>query len=125
MARQISRDAAQAFKEGRTFSRDNTTVAVGHCPKTNMVMADMYLFGNKIAQRKGSTVEICDGGHKSATTKERLNALGFHYGARVSQQDWTWYLTTRMRDREMMDHRTWYIIQEGTAMELLAEGLTT
>jgi hypothetical protein len=52
-----------------------------------------YLFGNEIAfyDPERHTVTVDDAGWQSATTKDRLSALG----VRVTQKDFNWYLGNR------------------------------
>ena len=125
MSRKISQDAVKSFMEGRMFSRDNTVVTARRNEQNGQREAELILHGNCIARRRGSRVEICDGGFKSRTTQERVNALAFHYGARVTQKNWTWYLSSKLNERQEMEADTWYVIQEGTPMEMLVQGITT
>jgi hypothetical protein len=53
----------------------------------------VWLHGNLIAQRNGSTVTLCDGGGwRTPTTKDRLNGLLALLGAdvRIYQKDYCW-----------------------------------
>lgn len=61
-----------AFMEARPFKKDNMTIEV--LPNVTI----MSLFGNRIAYRYNDpdrTLSITTCGWKSATTKERLNAI--------------------------------------------------
>lgn len=81
--KKISRDAAQALRNGNYFKRSNTEVAGGN----------FYLFGNKIASFHAGRLEITNAGWQSVTTKERLNAIldAFNVPAGIYQKDWVWY----------------------------------
>lgn len=88
MARKITEQAVNAFLAGRAFCSGNSSVEFS--PLGAIVV--LKLHGNAIARYdKGdiSTMEVCNGGWSSNTTKERLNGLP---GVRVNQKDWTWYL---------------------------------
>ena len=63
--RKISREVITAFLKNETRKVDNT-----YC-NGNI----LYLYGNQIASNINGTIRIFDGGHATATTKERLNAL--------------------------------------------------
>lgn len=84
--RKITREAAMAFMEARPFKKDNTTIKV--LPNVTI----MKLFGNIIAYRFNDpdrTLSIATCGWKSATTKERLNALP---GVHIRQGNGKWFL---------------------------------
>ena len=87
--RKITRDALAAFVEGVPFNRDNTSVT--HCKDTGVTC--LLLHGNKIARWNTfgyyATLEICDGGWQTVTTKERLNGIT---GVSITQKNWVWYL---------------------------------
>lgn len=72
--RGISKEAAEAFINGRNFKKSNTVV------KDNV----MYLFGNKIAwKEKGFTFfSLC--GWDTRTTCDRLSGLGIYITHRNS-----------------------------------------
>lgn len=75
-----------AFMEARPFKKDNTTIKV--LPNVTI----MKLFGNIIAYRFNDpdrTLSIATCGWKSATTKERLNALP---GVHIRQGNGKWFL---------------------------------
>ena len=82
--RKITNEAVKAFREDRNFKMSNTEVDV------DKYETRMYLFGNLIARRNNlGEFQIRDGGHKSVTTKERLN--GFP-GVNIHQKNYQWYL---------------------------------
>lgn len=63
--RKVSRQVISAFLAGKSKKVDNT-----YCNGNGL-----YLYGNQIASNVNGTIRIFDGGVRSATTKERLNAL--------------------------------------------------
>ena len=116
--RKITEAAANAFKAGRNFSRDNTMVSVAQGT------TQMHLHGNLIAVQYHSdpnTVKVTLAGWGTPTTRERVNGLLtvmgaraayyqknhrqiFVYGAHhreVSSNDWQ---TVRIRNEADCDH---------------------
>lgn len=94
--RKITSDAVSAFRRGVKFNRGNTTVELNLLG----LEVSLKLHGNCIARRipklDGSTkFEICNGGWRSSTTKERLNGLP---GVSIHQKDWVWYLNGKEWD---------------------------
>ena len=84
--RKITREAAMAFMEARPFKKDNTEVVV------YLNCTILKLFGNQIAYRYNDpdrTLSITTCGWKSATTKERLNAIP---GVHIRQGNGKWFL---------------------------------
>jgi hypothetical protein len=77
--RKITQEACHALLHGNRYKRSNTRVEDGV----------MYLFDNAIATKSYGNLYICDGGHKSVTTKERLNGL---HGVEIKQKRGVWYL---------------------------------
>ena len=76
MSRIISQKAASAFYAGRAFRLQNTEVRV-----YDNGVTELYLHGNKIAQRAPGSVHgvrFTLAGWNTVTTRERLNALGIH-----------------------------------------------
>ena len=74
MSRQISKDAAAAFTQGKPFSRSNTHVNV------QGTRATLSLHENRIAYRPNSVAlvgatEITLAGWNTITTRDRLNAI--------------------------------------------------
>lgn len=89
--RQITKDAIIAFRKGAPFSRDNTSVELS--PLGNVVV--LKLHGNTITRYDVgdfNSLEICDGGWASNTTKERLNGIN---GVHIHQRDYVWYLNDK------------------------------
>lgn len=84
--RKITRESVMAFMEARPFKKDNTTIEV--LPNVTI----MSLFGNRIAYQYNDpdrTLSITTCGWKSATTKERLNAIP---GVHIKQIKGKWLL---------------------------------
>lgn len=86
--RQITQQSIQAFMNNEPFKSGNMRVMPG---KTTM----LFLFGNLIAEKTKDTITITNAGWKSATTKERLNAIP---GVRINQKKATWYLNGKEWD---------------------------
>ena len=82
--RKITREACQAFENGRNYKKNNTQV-ISH----NENKIRMYLHGNVIAYRGKEGTYISNGGWPSRTTKERLNGLT---GVHIQQRNFVWYL---------------------------------
>ena len=91
--RKISRLAARAFIEGRSFTRDNTSVKIEHRTPEGLVRKvldlpshpnrRLYLHGNLIAEytnAKGLRITLA--GWNTPTTRERLNTLLTETGKR-------------------------------------------
>ena len=72
--RGISKEAADAFINGRNFKKSNTVV------KDNA----MYLFGNKIAWKENGFTFFSLCGWDTRTTCDRLSALGIYITHRDS-----------------------------------------
>lgn len=92
---QISQQAAKAFKEMRSFRKDNTEVRVDE--NNN---AEMFLFGNRIAIRNVIATLISNAGCFNNTTKERLNAIcGMLINKYpIYQKKFTWYYNDEIWD---------------------------
>lgn len=79
----------RAILEGRSWHKSNTKVL------SQNGWAEVFLFGNKIAQidTKTDTVYISTGGWRTITTKSRLNAILRHFtNYKVFQKDFLWYI---------------------------------
>ena len=86
--RKITAQAIGCFLTGKPMCSGNTSVELS--PLGAVVV--LKLHGNAIARYDVGdikTLEVCNGGWSSNTTKERLNGLP---GVRVHQKDWDWYL---------------------------------
>ena len=88
--RQIERQMNEAILNGKDFRKDNTEVI------NIRGNAFVYLHGNHIAT-VGDTLDICDAGWQTVTTKSRLNALldEFADGCYVFQKNFDWFLGDR------------------------------
>ena len=71
--RKITQDAARAFKQGRKFSRNNTTVEV--YKQNDEHWRYLRLHGNCIAKQLNGELQISLCGWPTMTTRERLNGL--------------------------------------------------
>jgi len=91
--RKITQDAVRAFLAGEEFSRDNTRVEIRRFKQAPVNSVILLLHNNPIAryvQNLGvSSLQVCDGGWQTSTTKERLNGLP---GVQVHQKAGQWYL---------------------------------
>lgn len=87
--RKITQEAIQAFMAGVSFHKSNTIVE--RSPLGNAVV--LKLHGNAIARytdgEYNTTLEVCDGGWQSNTTKERLNGIPH---VSVNQKNFEWFL---------------------------------
>lgn len=96
--RKITKEAAQAFIEGRNFHKSNTRVI-----KFLGNSVEFRLFDNMIAlySRKLNTLFVTTAGYPTVTTKERLNGILDAFGLpRVYQRDFEWYFTDGVRFNE-------------------------
>jgi len=58
-------------------------------------VSHVFLFGNKIAEVGDNFIRLFDGGHQTATTKSRLNAILAEHGAPgecVFQKNFEWFI---------------------------------
>ena len=86
--RKIETQMCNAISNNENWQSSNTTVVQDG-------VSFVYLHGNKIAEVYDDTMTIFDGGHRTATTKSRLNALCQEFcieGESVFQKDFTWYV---------------------------------
>jgi hypothetical protein len=87
----ISRKAAAAFVEGKSFDNNysgNTQVYV-----ENDGWVRMYLFDNEIARRKDDKTWISTAGYPTRTTKMRLNELP---GVHIHHHKYELYLNNQL-----------------------------
>ena len=85
--RKIEQQMNKAILNREDFKKDNTEViTISDC-------SFVYLHGNHIAT-VGKTLDICDAGWQTVTTKSRLNALlnEFAEGCYVFQKNFDWFL---------------------------------
>jgi hypothetical protein len=101
--RLITKEAMREFRNARPWHKDNTRVELS--PSGEVVV--LKLHGNAIARYDlgdWSSLEICDGGWSSNTTKERLNGL---WGVSISQKEWLWYLNGKRWDGNWITVKDW------------------
>lgn len=113
---EISREAARRFVAGSTWKSTNTVVGTETDGSIHLT-----LYGKSVARRHNGVVEFNNQGYLSKTTKDRLNAVGVHYGVSVQQVKFTWYLTTK-EGREEMPANQWVMVY-GTPMAYMAKQL--
>lgn len=88
--RVIERKMNAAITNQKDWKLDNTEVV--SCSN----VSDVYLFGHLIARIGETWIELFDGGHQTATTKSRLNAILSEHGCpgeRVFQKNFQWFIT--------------------------------
>ena len=85
--RKVEQQMNKAILNREDFKKDNTEVI------TSSDCSFVYLHGNHIAT-VGKTLDICDAGWQTVTTKSRLNALlnEFAEGCYVFQKNFDWFL---------------------------------
>ena len=90
--RKIERQMNEAILNRKDFFKGNTSVE-NYITETGAREAVVKLHGNHIAT-VGETLQICDAGWQTVTTKSRLNALcnEFAYGCYVFQKNYEWFL---------------------------------
>ena len=94
--RQIERQMNEAILNRKDFRKDNTEVYNYYCADKNCTASIVKLHGNTIA-KIDDTLQICDAGWQTVTTKSRLNALldEFADGCYVFQKNFDWFLGDR------------------------------
>ena len=72
------------------WHKDNTSVVFENGVST------VKLYGYKIAEIGETWLRIFDGGHRTHTTKSRLNAIlrAHGNGESVLQKNWDWFIST-------------------------------
>ena len=90
--RKIEQQMNEAILNRKDFFKGNTSVQ-HYTTETGAREAVVHLHGNHIATI-GDTLQICDAGWQTVTTKSRLNALcnEFAEGCYVFQKNCDWYL---------------------------------
>ena len=65
----------------------------------------VYLYSNLIAMVADTWLELFDGGHKTATTKSRLNAILKEHGNSeyIYQKNFEWFVSTKYGDLPFYD----------------------
>jgi predicted membrane-bound dolichyl-phosphate-mannose-protein mannosyltransferase len=97
--RVIERQMNNAISKEIDWKKDNTQVV-------NIEgVSFVYLYNNLIAMVGDTWLELFDGGHKTATTKSRLNAILSEHGnsERVYQKNFEWFVSTKYGDVEFND----------------------
>ena len=90
--RKIEQQMNEAILNRKDFFKGNTSVE-NYITETGAREAIVKLHGNHIAT-VGETLQICDAGWQTVTTKSRLNALcnEFAEGCYVFQKNFDWFL---------------------------------
>ena len=90
--RKIEQQMNEAILNRKDFFKGNTSVQ-NYITETGAREAVVHLHGNHIATI-GDTLQICDAGWQTVTTKSRLNALlnEFAEGCYVFQKNFDWFL---------------------------------
>ena len=91
MTRLIERQMNNAIQQEKDWKKDNTEVI-------NIEgVSFVYLYSNLIAMVGDTWLELFDGNHKTATTKNRLNSILQEHGAgeRVYQKNFEWFISTK------------------------------
>ena len=90
--RKIEQQMNEAILNRKDFFKGNTSVQ-HYTTETGAREAVVHLHGNHIAT-VGDTLQICDAGWQTVTTKSRLNALcnEFAEGCYVFQKNFDWFL---------------------------------
>ena len=90
--RKVEQQMNEAILNRKDFFKGNTSVE-NYITETGAREAVVKLHGNHIAT-VGDTLQICDAGWQTVTTKSRLNALcnEFAEGCYVFQKNFDWYL---------------------------------
>ena len=91
--RKIEQQMNEAILNRKDFFKGNTSVQNYVDLRTCAMEASVKLHGNHIAT-VGDTLQICDAGWQTVTTKSRLNALlnEFAEGCYVFQKNFDWFL---------------------------------
>jgi len=87
--RVIERKMNAAITNQKDWKLDNTEVV--SCSN----VSDVYLYGHLIARIGETWIELFDGGHQTATTKSRLNAILREHGCPgeyVFQKNFQWFI---------------------------------
>ena len=90
--RKVEQQMNEAILNRKDFFKGNTSVE-NYITETGAREAIVKLHGNHIATI-GDTLQICDAGWQTVTTKSRLNALcnEFAEGCYVFQKNFDWFL---------------------------------
>ena len=90
--RKVEQQMNEAILNRKDFFKGNTSVEI-YITETGAREAIVKLHGNHIAT-VGDTLQICDAGWQTVTTKSRLNALlnEFAEGCYLFQKNFDWFL---------------------------------
>ena len=90
--RKVEQQMNEAILNRKDFFKGNTSVE-NYITETGVREAIVKLHGNHIAT-VGDTLQICDAGWQTVTTKSRLNALlnEFAEGCYLFQKNFDWFL---------------------------------
>ena len=90
--RKVEQQMNEAILNRKDFFKGNTSVQ-HYTTETGAREAVVHLHGNHIAT-VGDTLQICDAGWQTVTTKSRLNALlnEFAEGCYLFQKNFDWFL---------------------------------
>ena len=90
--RKVEQQMNEAILNRKDFFKGNTSVE-NYITETGVREAVVKLHGNHIAT-VGDTLQICDAGWQTVTTKSRLNALlnEFAEGCYLFQKNFNWFL---------------------------------
>ena len=90
--RKVEQQMNEAILNRKDFFKGNTSVE-NYITETGVREAVVKLHGNHIAT-VGDTLQICDAGWQTVTTKSRLNALlnEFAEGCYLFQKNFDWFL---------------------------------
>jgi hypothetical protein len=93
--RKITREACDAFVNGRDFSSGNTSVIDNGATR-------MYLHGNMIAERSDGTTKVTLAGWPTPTTRERVNGVlaALDDPRRIYQRGFAQYIGANIDDSE-------------------------
>lgn len=88
--RKIEEEMLKAIRKKRNWRKRNTSVELSDEGTINV-----RLFGNLIAKVYPSTnsMTLYDGGHRTVSTKSRLNALLSNSNCYIFQKNWIWYIS--------------------------------
>ena len=89
--RVIERQMIEAIKSKANWKLDNTEVIYDEIHQ----VSDVWLYGHLIATIGKTGIKLYDGGHQTATTKSRLNAILTAYGLpgeSVFQKRHEWFI---------------------------------
>ena len=87
--RKIEQRMNDAIIAQRDWKEGNTAVI------NNEDCTEVFLYGNKIAEVGDTYVQLFDGGHRTTTTKSRLNAILWVHcieGEYIFQENFEWYI---------------------------------